>query len=184
MQTALSSLMEKNDQIAPLVAAAGQGRQTFDLPQLITDFCSWYQGRLADTKQQLNLTISPDIPRYIQGDQIFMKHLLFELGKSSLLYTGTGDVQVEINVVQQTSRRYSLKLTISIPGTTMPVTRQKELFQAIPRGEQRQSCRFRAANLYYAQMIAARMGGSLHIDNGSAGGLRYLVGINVFTRPS
>ncbi len=184
MQIERPTIMEKNEQIAPVLQVMNQSRQTFDLPELIIDFCSWYKGCLADRNQQLHSSISTDIPRYVQGKRLFMKHLLFEVGKCSLLHTGAGVVSVQIDAAQHTSRRHSLSCTISIAGTRIPLAREKELFQPGPREGQRDACSFRSANLYYAQMMAGIFGGDIHIDNSADSGLRFLVGINIFTRPS
>ena len=112
-----------------------------------------------------------------------MKHLLFEVGKCSLLCSGTGEVSVEIDTLQHTSRRHSLRYDLSLTGTTIPFARQKEFFQALPHQEPGHSCHFRSANLYYAQMIAKSCGGDIHIDNSAEQGVRYLVEINIFTDP-
>ena len=50
MQIEIQAPMENNEHIASVVPAVSQGGQTFDLPELITDFCNWYRGCLADQK--------------------------------------------------------------------------------------------------------------------------------------
>lgn len=184
MQTALQATMEKNEYIAPLRHAAPQGKQTFDLAELITDFCSWYKTCPGGNHRQVQTTISGDIPRHVLGNKRFMKHLLFEVGKCSLFTPGSGDITVNIEARQQTSRRHSLRVAISVAGATLDSAAQKELFQAGPALEHGDSCRLRIANLYYPQMIAQSFGGDIHIDYATGLGLRYVVGINIFTRSS
>ena len=184
MQTALQATMEKNEYIAPLRHAAPQGRQTFELAELITDFCSWYKTCLGENHRQVQTTISGNIPQHVLGNKRFMKHLLFEVGRCSLLASGSGDIAVNIEARQQTSRRHSLRVAISVAGATLDSAAQKELFQAGPALEHGDSCRLRIANLYYPQMIAQSFGGDIHIEPSTGSGVRYLLGINIFTRPS
>ncbi len=184
MQTEIQTIMDTKEHIAPDIHATSQGRQTFDLPGLITDFCSWYRDCLADKDIQLHTSISANIPRYVQGNRLFMKHLLFEVGKCSLLTNGVGEISVKVDALQHTRRRHSLTFTISLAEASMPFAREKKLFQAGPVDGQSNPCRFRSANFYYAQMIAESFGGDIHIDNTAEFGLRYLVGISIFTRPS
>ena len=184
MQTELLTITKKIEQITPITHLANQDRQTFDLPEVITYFCNWYQASLAEKNQPLNISSSPDVPRHIQGNRLFMKHLLFAVGKCSLLYTGAGEVGVKIDALQHSRRRHNLTFTISVPGATIPFARKKELFQTDPVEEQRDPRRFRIANLFYAQMIAGSFGGDIHVDDSAESGLRFLVGLSVFTPPS
>ena len=172
---------------APLPAAvAGGARQQFDLPALITAFCSWYKQVLAERDLQLKTKISDGIPRYFFGNPLLTRHLLFATARNSLLYLGTGTIYLEIEPEQLAGRRYEIHVNITSPGKGMPPAKEKDLFQPSPE-QAKQTARdnfsSRSANLYYAGVIATILGGGIRVENKFGFGTRYQVNVRLLSSP-
>jgi signal transduction histidine kinase len=175
---------EKTNPATLPLAAAGPARQQFDLPALITTFCSWYKQVLAERNLQLKTKISEAMPRFVFGNPLLTRHLFFATARNSLLYLGSSDVFLEIEPKQLAGHRYAIYVTITSCGKGMPPAREQELFQPSLR-QKKQSARggfqSRSANLYYASMIAGILGGSLRVENRFGLGTRYQVNVRLLS---
>jgi signal transduction histidine kinase len=172
--------MEKTYQAAPHLPDIHSGRQQFDMIELINKFRKWYEHSLVERNLQLTTKIGSDIPRYVLGNQLIVKHIFFEPGKNSLLYLGPGEVFLEINSKKLAGRRYAIYQTITFSGNGIPCDKEKELFQPT-RFSDRDGFRLRSTNLYYARMIAGILGGDIRIENRLGFGTRYQVEIRLLS---
>ena len=184
MQTATQSSIDNITPEAPVCPAGEKSSQIFDLSAVVTHFCSWYTGLLADNKLQTTPRIGSNIPQYVLGNEILFTKMLMETAKNSLLHAGGGAVSVEINARQHTRRRYRLYINLTLTGTTISPARQEELFDRASTRSQEDGFRLRSKNLYYAKMIAESLGGEIRLDGSSANGVRYLVEVSLFCPPS
>ena len=180
MQTSAHSLLRNTAPGTPVCPAGDQCRQIVDLPALINDFCTWYSRCLTAKDLQLITSINPNIPKYVMGNLLLMHRMLMEPAKNSLSCAGNGTVHLNIDAQQHSNRRYRLLVTLVLPGGAISPDRRQKLFQSGSRLSARDGFRLRSKNLYYAKMIAGRLGGDVCIDESNELGLRYLVEVNLF----
>jgi len=170
-------------------AAAAPARQLFDLPALITTFCSWYKQVLAEKNLQLRTKIGEAMPRFFFGNPLLTRHLFFATARNSLLYLSSGEVFLEIEPKQLAGHRYAIYVTITSRGKGMPPARERELFQPcqpslrLKKQSARSGFRSRSANLYYASMIATILGGGIRVENRFGSGTRYRVNVQLLSSP-
>jgi signal transduction histidine kinase len=180
MQTSMKNTM----QAASPLPDFDSGRQQFDIMILIHNFCSWYEQALIKRDVRLRTQISNEMPGLFLGNQIFPKHIFFELGQNSLLYLGRDEVLLEVASKQLAGRRHEISFSITLFGDGIPLDKEKELFQPSGKQPDSEGFRSRSINLYYARMVARVLGGDILIDNKLGAGTRYLVRIRLLSIPA
>lgn len=170
--------MEKAAQ-PPCCPKIAPDKHVFDIVELINIFHAWYARVLSSKEQRLTSQISSEIPRYFHGNPLLLRHLFYQIGKNSLLYIDEGKAHLEIKAEHLAGRRHTISFIITLTGTSMPLGKQRQLFQSARTQNDWQGLDQRCSNLYYARTVARGFGGDIRIQSDAGYGTRYRVEVHL-----
>ncbi|TMP81479.1 hypothetical protein CWB73_07855 [Pseudoalteromonas phenolica] len=91
-------------------------------------------------KLNLQLSIAPDIPKNLVGDNIRVRQVLYNLCSNAIKFTTTdenrqGFVKVSVEVAQNTSEHYTLRFSVTDNGKGMTQLQLREIFNPFIQAE-------------------------------------------------
>ena len=91
-------------------------------------------------KLTLQLSIAPDIPKNLVGDNIRVRQVLYNLCSNAIKFTTTdekrqGFVRVSVEVAQNTSEHYTLRFSVTDNGKGMTQLQLREIFNPFIQAE-------------------------------------------------
>lgn len=91
-------------------------------------------------KLDLQLSIAPDIPKNLIGDNIRVRQVLYNLCSNAIKFTTTdenrqGFVKVAVEVAQNTSEHYTLRFSVTDNGKGMTQLQLREIFNPFIQAE-------------------------------------------------
>jgi hypothetical protein len=107
--------------------------------------------------------------------------MLTDTARNSLLCAGEGaiSVHVDVDAKQHTWRRYSLGVAFMCVDGSFSPAQKKDIFHAGVTSPKKEGFLLRSTNLYYARMIAQRLGGDVRIDSSPRFSVRFLVEVSL-----
>jgi signal transduction histidine kinase/DNA-binding response OmpR family regulator len=85
--------------------------------------------RAQESGLELVCRISPEVPRYVNGDPGRLRQILLNLVNNAIKFTPEGEVIVAVDVQEQTQDRVTLLYQVTDTGIGIPEDKQKDLFQ-------------------------------------------------------
>ena len=150
-------------------------KRAFDLYKLTDDFCSWFARALDLRDCSLSTQICAELPRYFQGNILMLGFLLWDVARYSLAYAGSGEARLEIDSRPLKASRYSICFILTMPGSGIPLEKEKLLFLPVRPSKKRAGGRHASSNLYYASLIAGLFDGLLRVQNDIGSGTEYSI---------
>ncbi len=147
----------------------------FDLHQLIQTFSAWYEQKLEEKGVFLSTRISPELPKWCEGDPLLIGDLLYDLATYSFSHLTEGCVVLDVDGEQSEENWCRLYFTITASGLGIPQPAENCLFRA-PASRNREGDGLSgSSNLYFAKFIASIFDGDVRVQNSYGFGTRYLV---------
>ncbi len=135
-----------------------------DLLQSISDLFSI----LAEDKGLLFLfDVAPDVPQYLEGDQLRLLQVLSNLVGNAVKFTEHGEIRVSIELLSSQEQDVSLKFAVEDTGIGIPVENQAKLFQAFHQADGSTTRRFGGTGLglSISKKMVELMGGEIGVDS-------------------
>ncbi|MES2575691.1 MAG: PAS domain S-box protein [Bacteroidota bacterium] len=97
---------------------------------------------------QLELLISPDVPKYFWIDILRLKQVLINLLSNAVKFTETGFIKLEISVLEKTENyRNKIRFIVEDSGIGIPEKNQKNIFKAFSQGDNSTTRKFGGTGL-------------------------------------
>jgi len=143
----------------------------FDLHKLIDDFSSWYERTVDGRGCHFSTNVDPDLPRYFHGNPLMLGFLLWDIGSYSRNFLEGEDVELEVCSKSIGGDWYSIGilLLVSESGSRRKKAYSLRLVDSRRKGEAAHV----STNLYYAEMIAGILNGSVDVRNESGVGTEF-----------
>jgi hypothetical protein len=160
-----------------------QSKEPFDLHVLIDDFSNWYDRAIDQRGCLLTTNISPDLPRFFEGNLLMLGFLLWDLASYSQVYLGSGGVKLAVHSEPFSGNWCSIYFSLKIPGLGIPLEKEKMLFLPSDSNWKKEVGSHASSNLYYAGIIAGLLGGIVRVRNNIGFGVEYIAEIRLLNRP-
>jgi signal transduction histidine kinase len=140
---------------------------TFALPATVTEVVALLRVRAVQKQIELNLSLPPDLPRFVIGDAVRLKQVLLNLTGNAIKFTSRGHVEIAVTVLQQDPQSARLRFTVRDSGIGMDAATQAKLFQVFSQGDSSMTRRFGGTGLGLAisQRLIHRMGGEIVVSS-------------------
>lgn len=128
---------------------------------VIEEVCTSYEARIAEKRLGFKIHLPPDLPR-VQGDHLYLNHVLSNLVDNAYRYTPAGAIIVSARAVDG-----FVEVSVSDTGVGIPPEEQKHLFQQFVRGEHQvvRSQKGTGLGLSIAHSILEAHGGELRVES-------------------
>ncbi|MBL4589306.1 MAG: response regulator [Alphaproteobacteria bacterium] len=140
--------------------------QPFDLHVLMEDIRSIMS---IQVKKGVNfqINISPDIPRYIQGDPGRIRQILFNLTSNAIKFTDQGHVKIAIESLGEKGGKHGLLITLEDTGIGIPEDKRKHIFEKFSQADRSTARQFGGTGLGLAICVklVEKMDGEIGVES-------------------
>jgi len=123
--------------------------------------------RAAEAGIELRIRRRPDVPAWLRGDPVQLRHVLLNLVGNAVKFTPRGEVDVEVSSVPCPDGRCDVRFAVRDTGIGIPHDRIASLFDEFTQADGSTTRRFGGTGLglTIARHLVALMGGSIEVTS-------------------
>lgn len=123
--------------------------------------------RITEKGLQLFMTISPDVPEYVIGDELRIKQVLNNLLSNATKFTSTGKIVVEVVKTARIDNRVELFFIVIDSGIGIAPEDQDKLFKSFSQVEASTTRKYGGTGLglNISKQLVELMDGSIHVES-------------------
>lgn len=127
----------------------------------------------------LSMSISPEIPEYVVGDELRLVQILNNLISNACKFTSVGEIHVDAVKTTQAGKRIELFFMVTDSGIGIAKADQAKLFKSFSQTDASISRRYGGTGLglNICKQLVELMGGSIHVDSEPGRGSIFSFGI-------
>ncbi len=136
-----------------------------DLIQLIEGSADLVKFSAGQKNLEILLNIDPSMPRFADVDPVRLKQILANLLGNAVKFTEKGEVELKVRFEKQGTTRGKISFYVRDTGIGINDAQKDRLFTAFTQADSSTTRRFGGTGLglVISQMIASKMGSSIHI---------------------
>lgn len=147
-------------------------QRDFSITEVIDNVVQIYYPLANGKRIKLDVTEDPTIPKYLEGDAVKVRQIIFNLLGNALKFTSTttekqGEVQLNINIVEHNSIIYKVAFSIVDNGIGIEKETQKKLFTPFIQAQRSTTREYGGTGLGLAICgnLAQLMGGEIALSS-------------------
>ncbi|VUD42551.1 Signal transduction histidine-protein kinase BarA [Thalassocella blandensis] len=123
----------------------------------------------------LNIVLSPDVPIHYLGDGLRLQQVLINLASNAIKFTQKGEVNIEIDLLEEDAFHSRLLFKVSDTGIGMSEAQQQLLFSAFSQADTSITRRFGGTGLglVISSKIVAMLGGEFTVSSEAGNGAQF-----------
>jgi len=140
----------------------------FALGETIHSVMALLRPRATEKRLELRLTLAPDVPAGVVGDQVRLRQVLLNLLGNALKFTEQGYVELVVQAEHELPGTHvRLHFHVRDTGIGIPADHQARLFQVFTQGDRSFSRRYGGTGLglAIAQQLVRHMGGEIRVKS-------------------
>lgn len=147
----------------------------FNLFTLIEDVCEYLAVEAHRKNLGIYCFIEPDVPSNLYGDPEALRQILHNLCDNAIRFTFEGQIQVEIQLMQQFREEMMLHFSVTDSGVGIPEDRRANLFDAFTQVDPSSKRRYGGTGLGLAisKSLVEMMGGLIGVENSGRQGSKF-----------
>ena len=139
----------------------------FDLREIVQDLVTLHSLKAEQQNVFLNCRIDDSLPEMVRGDPTRLRQILVNLVSNALKFTKRGEVNILVDVLQQSDSDIELKVQVRDTGIGIPEAVQSSLFQAFTQADGSTTRKYGGTGLGLAivSQLVEMMGGELGVQS-------------------
>ena len=142
----------------------------FEITNLVQDCAATIQSQVEEANLELEILISPQVPRVLKGDAGRISQVLTNLLGNAVKFTRQGKIAIRVNRSENkpfSSALFPLQITVSDTGIGIPRTAQKSIFEAFTQVNGTKPLRQvgTGLGLNISRRLVEFMGGQIWVDS-------------------
>lgn len=139
----------------------------FDFRNMIDYVKGNHSNRMTEKGLDFSITVSPEIPEYIIGDELRIVQILNNLISNAYKFTSVGEIHVEVVKTAQSGTRAELFFMVIDTGIGIAKANQDKLFKSFSQVDASISRRYGGTGLglNICKQLVELMGGSIHVES-------------------
>jgi len=136
---------------------------SFPIAASVNDVVELLRQRATEKGLEMELTVGPGLPKYIVGDPLRLKQVLFNLAGNAVKFTASGRIDIRVESVACGATEATVRFIVRDTGIGMSKATREKLFQAFSQGDSSMTRRYGGSGLGLAisQRLVSRMGGEI-----------------------
>ncbi|MEA5390384.1 ATP-binding protein [Cyanobium gracile UHCC 0139] len=140
--------------------------RTFDLHSLLDDVLNLFQHQASIRQLDLQLCLSPDSPRWLIGDDLKLRQILFNLLGNACKYTNQGEIRLVVEATRLSSERVDLMLRVSDTGIGIAAAALPFIFEEfVGHANPEQTNQSAGLGLAICARLCQLMAGEISVDS-------------------
>ncbi len=139
----------------------------YELASLINDLVIMVQGRAEEKGLELKLSLNPDLPRMLHGDEIRIRQVITNILSNAVKYTEKGSVTFAMDFERENESGDSVSLNVSVSDTGIGIRQEDmdKLFSEFDRIEEKRNRNIEGTGLgmTITKRLLAMMGSNLDV---------------------
>lgn len=151
-------------------------RVQFDLESVIGNLATITAVRAEEKQLELILEVALDVPPYLIGDPMRLGQILINLTGNAIKFTEHGEIQVRIDLAEETVEEAELRFTVRDTGIGMTAEHAGKLFQAFSQADASITRKFGGTGLGLAisKRLVEMMGGIIQVESELGKGSKFV----------
>ncbi|WP_216920779.1 ATP-binding protein [Synechococcus sp. CCAP 1479/9] len=140
--------------------------RTFDLHHLLDDVLNLFQHQASIRQLDLRLNLSPDVPRWLIGDDLKLRQILFNLLGNACKYTNHGEIRLVVEATRTAADAVGLWLRVSDTGIGIAAAALPFIFEEfVGHADPEQTRQSAGLGLAICSRLCQLMGGEISVDS-------------------
>jgi PAS domain S-box-containing protein len=141
--------------------------QPFRLDRVLRDLSVILSANVGAKPVEVLFDVDSDVPKILVGDAMRLLQVLINLGGNAIKFTGRGEVVIRISVVQLSSTRVTLHISVRDSGIGIAPEHQRHIFEGFSQAEASTTRRFGGTGLglSISKRLVGLMGGDLAVQS-------------------
>lgn len=139
----------------------------FNVNDLVNEVTNMMRISATEKGIELNVTTSPDARCIVSGDNARLTQILVNLISNAIKFTGSGYVQVSVDLQNLHDEKQSLQFIVSDTGIGIENKKQQSIFDAFVQADGSMSRKYGGSGLGLAisKKLVNAMGGEIYVDS-------------------
>ncbi len=141
--------------------------RTFDLHHLLDDVLNLFQHQASIRQLDLRLNLSPDVPRWLIGDDLKLRQILFNLLGNACKYTNHGEIRLVVEATRTAADAVGLLLRVADTGIGIAAAALPFIFEEfVGHADPEQTRQSAGLGLAICSRLCQLMGGEISVESG------------------
>ncbi len=153
----------------------------FDLLKLTEDVADVIAIKAREKSVEVLLNYLPECPRYLTGDPVRVRQILYNLAGNAVKFTEKGYVLITVNATQKEGNIWLFTLSVKDTGIGIKKDKQEYIFTKFSQAEISTTRKFGGTGLglSISKQLATLMGGDVTVESGAGEGSTFTVTIEL-----
>jgi signal transduction histidine kinase/integral membrane sensor domain MASE1 len=137
----------------------------FNLSKIIKNIYAVFHSQAKQKEIEFILESKNDLPKYLIGDALRLEQILLNICSNALKFTEKGYVTLSVDVLSETSKEYTLAISVKDSGIGVSKEQQKTLFESFKQADNSTTRKYGGTGLGLAisKQLVELMGGNIHV---------------------
>ncbi len=147
----------------------------FDPEKLFTELTDFFCPRAIEQGLKLNLYIDPRRPDELYGDCDRLRQVLINLMENAVKFTETGEIKVELHLLDKTDQNTTLLFSVEDTGPGIPQEKQKTIFDSFTQVDESPARTHQGSGLGLSicKQLIKKMGGTISVNSKPGKGSKF-----------
>src|SRR5262249_20207188 len=138
-----------------------------ELRSLIEDVADLVAPQAAAKGLELHAVLPHDLPEWLVGDPVRLRQILTNLAGNAIKFTETGEVTIEVRVLERDAEAAKLRLSVEATGIGAPPDRRDRIFESFTQADGSTTRRHGGTGLglTISRQLVELMGGRIGLDS-------------------
>ncbi|WP_052507391.1 response regulator [Desulfonatronovibrio magnus] len=139
----------------------------FDLENEVADLLSVLAGKAGEKKLEVLMHYDFDAPRFIKGDNLRLRQVLFNIAGNAVKFTDQGHVLLEVKCLRRDHESALLRISVKDTGIGIAPDKQREIFEHFTQADYSSTRKYGGTGLGLAisKEIVKLMGAELKLES-------------------
>lgn len=153
----------------------------FDLENEVADLLSVLAGKAGEKKLEVLMHYDLDAPRFIKGDNLRLRQVLFNIAGNAVKFTDQGHILLEVKCLQRDHESALLRISVKDTGIGIAPDKQREIFEHFTQADYSSTRKYGGTGLGLAisKEIVKLMGAELKLESTPGQGSEFYFEIQV-----
>jgi len=139
----------------------------FDIRRLVSSICKTFDQKILAKNLVFYSDVNPNVPKYLRGDTLRLKQVLFNLLSNAVKFTEIGHIRLLADCLMQTDRVHIIRFCIEDTGIGIKADRLHQIFDRFTQADLSTTRKFGGSGLglSISKKLVEMQGGRIFVES-------------------